>query len=521
MKSKTVACYEELAKTVWNKRNDVFFIFIYVFCIGFLCHGYLFLNHIVSHDSLNSIYRDGVGIVAIGRFCQFFYIKLVGGHVVTPLVTGVLSLVYISFGAFLIVDMFEIRKKLSVAFVCGILVANYCYTLTAATYLSDLDTYMLSLLLAILAVYVMTRNENSFFIPSIFIVLSLGFYGAYFQVAVLLLMMILLKKLFVLNDAKKVLALALKYFLMLVLGLVLYYILWKGILFCFKIVPSNAYNGLTGVGHYNSLKDILSLVLHTYTYIAKKILHPPLMWHWQVVSFFTVIMIFFAIYAIVSLIVARHLKKSTIVLLFVLLLGTPFGVNCVYFISKGMMHDLMIYSLSILPFFAVFLCELCDELNVSLLKGMFKHVVSFCLLVIIYTNVVNANQIYLKKDLESKATLSVMTRIIDRLEQLDGYEVGKTPVVFIGDFYGLGAALGINKPGFDYTLTGLQGRYSITYREVEWAYMFRVLGYPINYIFNSDAFDNQEIVKKMSPFPAKDCCRLVDGVAVVKVSECQ
>lgn len=38
-----------------------------------------------------------------------------------------------------------------------------------------------------------------------------------------------------------------------------------------------------------------------------------------------------------------------------------------------------------------------------------------------------ANQMYLKKDLEYDATLSVMTRVVDRIEQVEGYIPGETP----------------------------------------------------------------------------------------------
>ena len=58
-----------------------------------------------------------------------------------------------------------------------------------------------------------------------------------------------------------------------------------------------------------------------------------------------------------------------------------------------------------------------------------------CMLVaaaILYGNVQFANGMYIKKEMEHEAYLSLMTRVADRMEQFDGYIPGETPVVFVG-----------------------------------------------------------------------------------------
>ena len=54
------------------------------------------------------------------------------------------------------------------------------------------------------------------------------------------------------------------------------------------------------------------------------------------------------------------------------------------------------------------------------------------LALILFDKTVFANQLYLKKELEIDSTLSVMTRVLDRLEQTEGYAVGETPVAMAG-----------------------------------------------------------------------------------------
>ena len=53
---------------------------------------------------------------------------------------------------------------------------------------------------------------------------------------------------------------------------------------------------------------------------------------------------------------------------------------------------------------------------------------------IIFNNVVFANQVYLKKVLEYDATASLATRVVDRIEQTDGYVPGETTVAFVERF---------------------------------------------------------------------------------------
>ena len=48
------------------------------------------------------------------------------------------------------------------------------------------------------------------------------------------------------------------------------------------------------------------------------------------------------------------------------------------------------------------------------------------------SNIIYANQIYLKKELEYQSTLSVMTGLTERLESTPGYIPGETSVSFLG-----------------------------------------------------------------------------------------
>lgn len=67
----------------------------------------------------------------------------------SPWTNGLLSLLWISLAAFLIVDALKINHAWIIAIFCGILTANITVTSLTATYAPDLGSDMLALLLAV------------------------------------------------------------------------------------------------------------------------------------------------------------------------------------------------------------------------------------------------------------------------------------------------------------------------------------------------------------------------------------
>ena len=141
------------------------------------------------------------------------------------------------------------------------------------------------------------------------------------------------------------------------------------------------------------------------------------------------------------------------------------------------------------------------------------------LALIFFDKTVFANQLYLKKELEIDSTLSVMTRVLDRLEQTEGYVVGETPVAFAGSLDA--SQLNQDKPAFAYTkrFNGSEENYAITFSDTFWMYLRDVLGYPIVQAEEAEHIARQEAVAAMPSFPEKGSVALVDGVAVVKLSD--
>ena len=153
--------------------------------------------------------------------------------------------------------------------------------------------------------------------------------------------------------------------------------------------------------------------------------------------------------------------------------------------------------------------------------------VAMVLLALVTLNqTVFANQLYLNKRLQEQTALSYYTRVIDRMETTDGYVAGQTKVAFVGTsdkspltFVRPGYE-GVSPKGYEGT-TGMAAWAVGTYYGTYEFYLENVLGYPVNMVSEGQAasLSRTDEVESMGAFPAKDSCRFVGDVLVVKVGE--
>jgi len=138
-------------------------------------------------------------------------------------------------------------------------------------------------------------------------------------------------------------------------------------------------------------------------------------------------------------------------------------------------------------------------------------------------NVVFANQMYIRRDLEFQSTLSLMTRAIDRAENTEGYEPGVTPVAIVGTMYD--SPLAMTRPGFEHLTPQSDlfndNLYAISSESFYPWYFWQILGYPFNLVseFERGQIAASDAVRQMPAFPARGCCRMMDGTLVLKLGE--
>lgn len=143
---------------------------------------------------------------------------------------------------------------------------------------------------------------------------------------------------------------------------------------------------------------------------------------------------------------------------------------------------------------------------------------AFCALFL--GNIVFSNQVYLKKNLEFESTLSLTSRIIQRMEETEGYRPGFTPVAIIGSPEA--SAFSVERKGFEHLskLDAARSNYAVTSENEMLWYCWEILGYPSNFVstFELDKLKELEAVKNMPVFPAEGCCAFVGDTLVLKLN---
>lgn len=498
-------------------RRDLFIcVLASAMIFGLAVHGYAYFNLLYSHDSLLVNQGRDVGqMIGVGRFAVPLYLQF-RGDFYPPALVGILSLLFLAAAAYIAVRLLDLRDKPLICLLCGVWTSSITLTLINATYIKDADVYMLALLLGAAGVYLCARFRYGLPAGAVLLCLSMGLYQAMFQAAVFLAMIWVLRRILERAEGKEILLSGLKAVGMLLLGLVLYAL---AVQLAVRITGQpliDSYNGLGGIGQFGSLSDILRLLGETYCYPFLCLLQPET-FHSRAMALLNCLLLALAIALLVRLAVVRRIRGWNAVLLAAVVLLMPFGMNVVYFISKGVVHLVMIFSFYLFYLLLAMLLEMSRAAGnrQDRFRRLLRCAVPCALAVLILNSAVYANSAYLKKHLEYQTTLSTMTRVIDRIEQLEGYVPGETPVAIVGSLADSSVSRGRDELG-RMTGTGLLGTFSVTYETTYSWYFNQILSYPITLVGLSE--EARACADGMPSFPAAGFCRMVDGTAVVKLS---
>ena len=120
---------------------------------------------------------------------------------------------------------------------------------------------------------------------------------------------------------------------------------------------------------------------------------------------------------LVQILLTKELSVSNKLLLILLICLIPTAFNSASILLAGSATQLMTFAWE-LPYVLLVLCMESGE------QVRWKPAVRIAALVllccVLWQHTVYANQVYMKKELDKSATISLATRIIDRVEQVEG-----------------------------------------------------------------------------------------------------
>lgn len=513
-----------------RNKKQLFLSLAAVFIWGLFAHGFAFSGSYLTHDSLLELNSEVMGNqikMGYGRVLTPIYRDLVGSDVALPWMMGLLALLWIGLSVFFMIRIFCVESPVIVCLIAGVCTTNIAVSSITATYIHDLDSYMFSLLCAVLAVYLWRDRTTGWIFGAIPAAVSLGIYQGFIFVAVTLVMLVCIFDLLNGRDFKQVFTDGMKAIGMIILGGLLYYLLMKTLL-------ATAGLNLVG-GEYNSLdrmqlltpENLIPQVLSAYEDWLSRLVNADSGYSSALVKGLVVLLLT----EIVAILIiglrkrrVRPAQKALCVLLVVLL---PLGMNMLHVMTVGNNHDLMTYPIWLIYIFALLLAdwiwqqrETADGQSVNLWIAKGQRLLCIVLIFIfVYGNVRFSNGMYMKKALEHDAYMSLMTRIVARMEAMEEYVPGETEVVFVG----LPEQLNAVMPGFEsYSRVTGMAKSDMIYvnsRDRFQAYFDYMMGLPIllaedDYWTDSDQMD---AVQQMPVYPSLGFMQMMDGILFVKL----
>ena len=482
-----------------------------------LAHGFAWFNLFPSHDATILFFDADVVMLQLGRWVELLYFRFVRGRINAPWLNGAFTIVWTSLAVYLVGKLLQLGKKATIA-LCAVFSTAISVTLLYATYYDKTDLYACAMFLAVWGVYAVRRFRCRWWgvlFCSGCLCLAMGLYQGYIEFAIGLFLICLLRDCLTEDLAwAEYLRRGVTAVVSLLLGGVLYAVSMKAVLAYKHLELIDSSNGLQQMSRAG-VADYLARLPGAYKQVFTTLLGYDV-WNNRGMRLATAVCLLLGLACLVLALRKKPLRAAVQVVILLVLL--PLGLNVVYLLSEKHPTLLMLY-----PVYLVYALVL-------LLTGLEPDTIPrsaawlACLLCAFITvqNVIYANGAYTYRKLVYENTRAQVYTIMAKVEDLPGYVEGETPVVFSGDF---------TDSNFTYHNdlirlyeegeTGLSGS-AITYDgTIKW-WFGNIMGSSakvVNTQAELDAWAENPAVQAMPSYPASGCIAMVDGAAVIKLSD--
>lgn len=469
---------------------------MYSLILFFAAHAFCFFNLTYSGDAVMlTVSRGSASQFSGGQYLQPFYWMLRGG-ISAPLWVGLLSAVYLTLAAAAVARLLDIRSLLGLFSLCGVLIANPAVTSICAASLHTADAAFLALFLSCVCALLSLRTAWGFLPGACLLAAALAMDPFALSCAAALMLTAFIRDLLCEENGRSLLCRAGKALCALAGGLLIYL---AGYMVLARLKGFDA----SAAWHAGSLLA------------APGMLFAPLTAYPHLNAVLRIALIALAFAFLLPRV--RQLPLLRTVLLAASVCALPFASNLPVFSAQAPGQTSLAYPLlDLLPVALIFAGNAMFSCARRLRQA------AACAFGVLFLGViVFSNQVYLKKNLEFESTVSVMTRVIDRAEQTEGYQPGATPVAIVGTLED--SVLSVPRIGFEHleALDAASGHYAPQSSEDNLWYVWSVLGYPFNFIdqYQQEQLSARAEVISMPAFPAEGCCAMIDGILVIKLSD--
>jgi hypothetical protein len=514
-------------KTLNNKEKKT--IFLVTIITSMIVHFQLYALIITGPDTLiNSIYHQAdIWEPMLLRFGLDF-MQMIKGNIVSPMLVTLISSIILGLTVILTIDLLEIKNKYFkyITAIIFVVAPNISATLT---FFYCSDAYILGMFLATLSVYIVRKYKDTkwtILISGILIALALGMYQTYLSVTMVLCIATLIVDVLNDKDKKEIGINIIKYILMGIVGIVIFYII-AYLTLAFKGLPASNYSGANSIG-METLFELPKLLPEAYQsffsyYFNDKII-PNTIWNTNLfyIAIFATVFVSI-IYIIIKNKLHKRILNIMLLLLFIIIAPICFGIIEIT-VPDVDIHILM--ACSMIYIFPIFL-RILEILPRNTIEKVLKSVVIFCSLIIIWNYIWQDNASYIAINTMQKQTESLALRLVSQIEQLDGYNQDM-PVLILGDLK-KNSYLDKNNTSIEakkiYNRTwGFISDYSTIWSENldSWRkILYEYVGVNINLVSindNKEILDEDEF-KNMNFYPQNDSIKIINNMVVIKLNK--
>lgn len=490
---------------------------------GVAAHAFALVNLLHNYDNiLQQPTGYGAGITSgrwlleiLGDFNDAF-IEL---NYNLPVMNGLGFLLLIALSTALMVNFLKIKKPVSAALI-GCLMATFPTVCATLVFRYTAPYYGISLLLSVLAAWVIENRKFGFLISAVCLSFSMGIYQAYPPFTISLLVLSLMRD--SLEEDAQLLPLVRRgvlYCVSLILGVVLYFVFLKLSLAVFS-VTLDTYQGINTMGQL-SLAELPGLIIKAWISAA---LFPltdycnlasvrPLKLLWLLLIFVILIQVVYMI-----------LRKKTkpVMTAFCCLMGLlfPLAINFIVVMApEGIVYTIMVYSFALVGCVPLMLLEYMPEETKG--KGnLLERILGLLIAGIVLYNGYYANVNYISLYYSNRQMENFVSSLMVQVRMTEDYTPEKE-WIFVGDidrfvmwdtwyetpYYG----------GFAGSTA--QGLFNAAYSRDQWF---------ASYLGSSPRYASEEEqrgmyqdprVGQMPCWPAEGCIQVIDEYVIIKFQE--
>ena len=399
--------------------------FLITLFVGIIIHLFALTNKLIHGDELAFLFDKGNSTI-LGRW--FLDVtKYIFPNYSMPAFNGFIALILLSLSACLISEILEIKHDLNKILIGLILISFPTITCTMS-YMFTVHSYMLALLMAILSVYFGKKNKKTFWCLSVVLLtLSLGIYQAYISITATLFLLILISKTLYGENIKNIVLEALKFFIILVISLILYAIINKIVINILNVELSS-YQGVSTMGNYR-LKGIWNGIVAAYKYVFSSFFEKNVMTPMSALRITYIVCFIFNIVSISVKICKNkeNILNSVVVIFFVLLL--PITMNIIYILNE----KVQVYAVMLLGYSFIFISSILIIDN-NQKPNFLERIIKLLLIIQIFFCTILANENYLQMHIAYENAYSFYESLISRITQTEGFDA-ETKIVIVGNYY--------------------------------------------------------------------------------------